>query len=311
MGITCRIIFCRRESVYFDSTCPRVLIRYRLKTRIAVLIGGAGIIQPVSNLLAGFRLLVAGWRMRTAVKEAMILSGTPPTFGQVMSALLLPVWLRETETSGTTVINYGTAGATLNGTWTPGAGAQGQTDALGPNEAYLFDGLNSLITLPSNALINGLQAATYIYLVRATSAGEGSSARLYDTNTDTDGIHINSASLDLRCTFAGTGAVTTVTNTGFLSLAVNTVLFVTYAFSGDFKARFYKSETGVVSEATYASQTAGSGTKTAEPFTKAFGNRLGQSRTWAGLIGEIAIADYVLSLDQMTAIAQAVARGIP
>lgn len=234
-----------------------------------------------------------------------------PSFRDILDTLGFSVLFHFNEITGTVVQNYGTLGAALNGTWSPGAGALGQTGRLGLNEAYLYDGANSITTFPANAAINALQAATYLFLINPSSAGESNNARLFETNTDTELYTIHSVNLDLRMVVPGTGTLTTITNTGFISLSTWSLLFYTYAFSGDFKGRMYKNSGDNVVEATYATQTAGSGSKTGVAATKNVGNLGLLNRTFNGLIDEFGIAPYVLSVDQMTSIVKAVNQGYP
>lgn len=80
-------------------------------------------------------------------------------------------WLRLRETSGTTPANSGgTSGLTI--TWSPGAGAVGQTGRLGANEAYLYDGADSVITVTNAAGIQGLAEFSFWMLHRPASVGE-------------------------------------------------------------------------------------------------------------------------------------------
>ena len=80
----------------------------------------------------------------------------------------------------------------------------------------------------------------------------------------------------------------------------------TYAFSGDFKGRIYKGLNGVVTEASYALQTAGSGSKSAVAAAKNIGNAGALSRTFDGLFDEFAIFSSVLTTAQLTALAQSI-----
>lgn len=250
--------------------------------------------------------------MPTQQQGRVVLSDGDVHYINLMAKLNLPVWLRFNELTGTVVKNYGTLGSAEDGTWSPGVGALGQTDALGSNEAYLYDNANSLTTVPSNAAINGLAAATYMFLIRATSAGETSKANFYDVNSNTELLSINSVSLDLKMVFPSTTSpITTITNTGFIALATDTLLFFTYDYGSDKIGRIYKGVGGVVTEATYATQTAGVGTRAASAFTKNIGNAAALSRTHDGLLGEFAIAPYVMPLSLMTSIAKAINRGSP
>lgn len=234
-----------------------------------------------------------------------------PHFRDVLNSLGFSVLFHFNELSGTVVQNYGTLGAALNGTWSPAAGALGQVGRLGPNEAYLYDGANSIVSFPANAAINALSAATYMFLINPTTAGEVNNARLFETAVDTELYTINSVNLDLRMFVPGTGAITTITNNGFISLSTWSLLFYSYAFNGDFKGRIYKNSSDNVVEATYATQTAGSGTKTNTAVTKNVGNAGALSRTFNGLIDEFGIAPYVLSTGQMTSIVRSVNQGYP
>lgn len=254
----------------------------------------------------------AGGDMKHSTFLLLMQSSGLPDYTDTMAAMAWLDWLRFIETSGTTITNYGSL---PNGTWAPGlgppVGALGQTGVLGPNEAYSFNGIDSLATLPANAGHNGPASGTFMFLVRANTAGESSNARLYETNTDSDFIRIVSAGLALRMLMFGTTAIEVITNAGFLSLATDTLLFCTYAFSGDFKGHIYKGVNGVITEATYATQTAGSGSKTAWAATKNIGNNGALSRTFDGLIDEYGFVNRVITLAEMQALALAVTRGSP
>lgn len=92
-------------------------------------------------------------------------------------------WLKLNETSGTSVINYGSIGGT--GVWTPGVGALGQIGYFGSNQAYLYDALNSKIQF-TNASVTAIANLTNqkgYCLGNFTSIGEASAGFFFGWGT--------------------------------------------------------------------------------------------------------------------------------
>lgn len=222
------------------------------------------------------------------------------TYSQFVTNTLAPVlWYRLRETSGTAAANSGSAGAAVNGVWTAGAGAIGQTGKLGANEAYDFDGLVSKIVIPSDAAIQALATYTIIGLVRADGFGESSAGTI---------LHLGAAStMDFRLSGAGgifrmgfdtdTTDASSVSAGGFFATGAWAAMFGTFDNAGDRKARIYKGLAGAVTEASYTTQTAATGTRVA-PVGAVIGN-FGDVRTWDGQIDELIVCNRVLTAAEM------------
>lgn len=238
-------------------------------------------------------------------------SGTAPevTYETLMQSLAWIMWRRYNETSGTTTVNHGSAGAALNGVWTPGAGALGQTGHLGLSEAYNFDGADSVDVVPNTAAHNALAASTRYWLFKPDSAGEGALGSFYIWGfLGTNGGLVFNGSLDSisgQKDLATTNAVSTTTN-GFAAGAW-AMLFETYDHAGDKKIRYYKYPIGgPLAELTYSVQTAGVGNVVAVAGTEAYyvGNRFSSDLGFDGLIDEHAVRSGVLTTAQMTQIGE-------
>lgn len=229
--------------------------------------------------------------------------GAPLTMASYMASLNLLVWLRLRETSGTTAANSGTLGAAADSTFTPGTGAVAQTGQLGVNEAYSFDALNTMIQVPSFADIS---TYTYGFLVKANSAGEGSAGRLFADNLGARTFRINSVNLNLRAFNTSQGGTTadSVTANNFITTGAWHYIFVTFDINGDKKLHIYKYISGALTEASYTTNVAMTIIPAATTGVQTVGNVAAQSGTWDGLIDEVFIANYALSVAQMTQIGQ-------
>lgn len=227
---------------------------------------------------------------------------TDLSYDELVASFLPPFWYKFKETSGTTVLNYGTAGAAANGVWTAGAGALGQTGKLGANEAYDNDGLVSKIVIPDIAAIQALATYTIIGLCKADAAGENNAGTI---------LHLGvGAAAAFRRTGVNnqwnmgfdtdtTDAVTS-TEVNFAPDATWLAMFGTYDNAGDRKCRIYKGVGGAVVESNYAGgQTAATGTRVT-PNGATIGNYT-DVRTFDGLIDEVIVCDRVLSAGQMLA----------
>lgn len=224
-------------------------------------------------------------------------------FAAVMAAQNPLLWYKLNETSGTTVINYGSAGASANGTWTAGAGALGQAGKLGANEAYDFDALASKIVIPDIAAIQALATYTIMGLCKADGAGENNAGTVLHLGASAGmGFRRSTLAWSMGFDTDGTDATST-SNSGFVANDVWLALFGTFDNAGDRTARIYKGSGGVVTEATYATQTAASGTRVA-PLGAVIGN-FSDVRTWDGLIDEVVVFNRVLSAAEMLQITAA------
>lgn len=224
------------------------------------------------------------------------------TYANYIASLAPLLWLRLRETSGTTVTNSGSVA--LNGTWTAGAGALGQTGKLGINEAYDFDGANSKIVLADNAAIQALATYTIVALCNADGAGESSAGTILHLGAGVSGGFRRTGTSNawvMNFDTDGTDANST-TNVDFAPDGVWLCMFGTFDNAGDRTARIYKGVSGAVAEATYATQTPATGTRVT-PIGAVIGN-FADVRTWDGLIDEVLIFNRILTAGEMLQITQ-------
>lgn len=213
--------------------------------------------------------------------------------------------LRFTERTGTTAINYGTVGTALNGT-IGGTTSLGQTGKLGANEAYLYDGLTSFVSVPNHASINALTQFTYVYLINPSSAGE--------INLGTFSCWGNAGSVPVGASLLFNGGVTslfarvlnsvdtqfsTTTTTG-ISTSLWSMVFWQYDDSGDRKSHLFKGVSGVLSEYAYSAQSPLTGTLKTQTPSLFVGNSQDQARSFAGLYDWFLLFNRVLSPAEMT-----------
>lgn len=220
-------------------------------------------------------------------------------------ATLSPIlWLKTNETSGTTAANSGSAGAALNGAWTPGSGppvgAVGQTGLLGPNSSYLFNKVDSILVVPNTAAHNALATFTRIFVCNPTSTGEGTFGFLYcwGSTISFGGLGFNFANTLTSQVDTNTTNARSDTNEG-LTLGANQIIFMTYDDAGDRKIRLYKYIAGTLTQFTYAVQTAGTGTLITTAGAFNIGNRSGLDGTFDGLIGPALEVPSVMTTLQM------------
>lgn len=246
--------------------------------------------------------------MRAAVRNLILFSGSgaPVTYDSFVNGLSPILWLRLRETSGTTPVNSGSAGAALDGVYTPGTGAVGQTGLLGANEAYSFDGADSKIVVTSTAAHNALPAFTRIFLIKPTNSGEGGSGSFFfwDTSTGEGCLFFNGALTSIQGIVKSTGNATSTTTTG-LSAGVYAALFMTYDHAGDKKVHLYKyAAGGSLTEFGYSAQTAATGSLGTPAGDYNIGNRQTNNTTFNGVMDEVLTIGSVLSNAQMTQYAQ-------
>lgn len=214
----------------------------------------------------------------------------------ILASLSPVIWGRLRETSGTNAVNYGSLGALGDGTWTPGAGAVGQTGQLGANEAYLWDGATSKIAIPARTGYNNLATYTWGLLCKPAAQSHLMTASLGAGRY----LRMNSASFPLQ--FVNTSSATPVTSTtanGFLALNVWQYFFVTFDNAGDRKARIYKYVAGALTEATYVTQDAMTGTIVSPADALWIGATTAGTFLFNGPIDEYFICPSVLSTVQM------------
>jgi hypothetical protein len=205
------------------------------------------------------------------------------------------IWYRLRETSGTSPANSGSA--SLTATWTPGAGALGQTGKLGANEAYDFDALVSKIAIADNAAIQALATYTIIGLVHADGFGENNAGEIIHLGALNAFRATGTAGRFTMVFDTGSTDATSTSTDGFLTTGAWLAIFGTYDDAGDRRARLYKGVAGVVTEATYSAQTAATGSRVA-PVGAIIGN-FSDVRTWDGLIDEIIVCNRVLTSAEM------------
>lgn len=208
------------------------------------------------------------------------------------------LWARFTETSGSIVRNYGKLGEAQNGVWTLGAGALGQTGYFGVNHAADFDGLVSKVSIPAIAAINALTKLTYGILFKADTFGELNLGGLILDTGENRQVRFNTNGA-VRAILAASGQANSVTANSFVSTGVWTYLFMTYDDSGDRKIRLYKLVSGVLTEASYTTQTAATGTLANGVGDLVMGNAAAQHITFDGLIDDVFVDDRVYTSDEM------------
>lgn len=225
------------------------------------------------------------------------------TYASYVGNIIRPlVWYRHRETSGTVVANSGTLGNTLDGVWTAGAGAVGQTGKLGFNEAYDYDGAASLTTIAANASLQNITAMTMAILCKPDSPGESNVGTFSADNRHQ--FRISGLNFPLRCFIVSSAtAANSVTPDAFVASGVWHWVFCTFDNAGDRLIRFYKGVGGVLTEATYNTQTAMTGTLNNGGGGYIIGNISTAAQTFDGLIDEYFVKDRVLTLAEMQQIA--------
>lgn len=223
------------------------------------------------------------------------------------AASLLPLlWYKFNEPSGTTVTNYGSLGSG-DGTFTPGVGAVAQTDSMGAQEAYDFDGADSKVTGPTSTSINNAPIFSVAAKLKADTSGEATNGYIWSDNGGNRVLLISSgASSPYRLSFG-------VWCTTMQALAVSAVgsgviqsddmwVFGTYDNTGDRTPHIYFGNAAAVAEATYSTSTPASNTLANASGALLLGNNSSNIRTWDGLFGEFMFFDRVLTLAEMRAL---------
>lgn len=223
--------------------------------------------------------------------------------GLYMTSLTPLVWYRLREASGTSAKNSGSLAA-MDATALSCTVGQAGVGSQGANEAYLYDGANSKLTLPTSAALAALTTFSYAFLVKAGSAGEASAGTFFNWS-DASGNYFHFNGNINQCDLLLKAATTAPRALTAQLLTANTPawIFVTYDDAGDRKPYVYKGIAGAVTNKSGA-QTAAVGTLTAPTNPMVIGNKASQDKTWDGLFDEIAFFNYVLSVPQMTALTQ-------
>lgn len=229
--------------------------------------------------------------------------GAGVTYAAYVASLAPAVWYKFNETSGTTVINYGSLGSG-NGTWTPGVGAVGQTDSMGTNEAYDFDGADSKVTGPTSTTINNAAAFSVAIKVKADTSGEATNGYLWSDNGGNRVLLISSGaaspyrlSFGVWCTTMQALAVTAVAS-GVIQ-SDDMWVFGTYDNVGDRTPHIYFGNAGSLAEASYSTATPASNTLANASGALLLGNNSSNIRTWDGLMGEFLFVGRVLTTTEM------------
>lgn len=232
--------------------------------------------------------------MRTAVKVTVL--GGADIYRNYVRSLHPALWYRLNETSGTAAINYGSLGATYNGTYT--ACTLAQAGQIGPASAVLFDGTTSLITVTLNAGYADVAAYTVAMLVKPSSAGEASSGTFYRFGNSTNRLRFSgSVNVLDGAEIGGTNA--TATTTAGIPTTSWSWVFRTYENVTERKIHVLKGASGAVTEYSYSAQAAMTGTKTDKSGNLIIGNEVLASATFAGLYDEFLWFNGILTTAQM------------
>ena len=168
-----------------------------------------------------------------------------------------------------------------------------QTGLLGINEALLFDGATSLITVANHSAIQGMTDFTLWALFKPSSAGEGNAGTLFSKSGEFE-LRFNSASRDLIATvnYSSTNAQRVTSNT--LSADEWHSVGMRIDNSGKTPEIFVD---GI--EASYASTTAGVGTRVSNTNHLIVGNNAAVSQTLAGLLDEALLVKHPLTANEL------------
>ncbi len=167
-----------------------------------------------------------------------------------------------------------------------------QPGARGPQEACLFDGATSAITIYQRSAINSLDEFTAWMQINPASAGENDQGALLFKNGDFE-LRFNSASRDLYAMAAyDTTNAETVSSTTLDADTWHTV-----------EMRLDSSNQTISlyvdgQEASYASQTAGVGSRSASTGDLIAGNNDAVNQSFDGLIDELILLDRLLNVSE-------------
>ncbi len=165
----------------------------------------------------------------------------------------------------------------------------GQNGRSGGNHAYLFDGATSLLTVTNRASIQGLTDFSLWALFNPSDAGEGDSGTLFAKDGEFE-LRFNSASRDLIATvnYGTTNASATTSTT------LSTDAWHTVGLRIDDSSKTIDIFVDGV-EASYASQTAGAGSRASNTNDLIVGNNAAINQTLAGLLDEVLVVDRILT----------------
>ncbi len=190
--------------------------------------------------------------------------------------------------NGRSVRKIGQLDALIGGTT-----SLGHPGLLGLNEACLFDGATSILTITNRASIQGLTAFTLWLLFNPASAGEGNAGVLFSKSGEFE-LRFNSASRDLIATvnYSTTNAVRVTNET----LSVNDYHTVGMRINNTDKVPEIFID-GL--EANYASTTVGVGARVSSTSNLIIGNNSAVSGTLSGRLDEALLADVALSAGEL------------
>lgn len=261
-------------------------------------------IPPDYEQTPSYSLIIRITVQNASAQAAMTINitNTIDTYVEYITQTINPVlWMRNRETSGTTATNSGSAGAILNGV-IGGTTTLGQTGQLGANEAFLFDGATSRIVIPNDASINALPVYTYIALIKPSSAGELTLGTMFAWNNGTSTnfgniLFFNASLTGLRYSYRNSADTNFETiTTGYTILTSQyTMIFVEYDDNGDRKPNLFYGINGAVTEFSYSSNVALTGTVKTQQNSLHIGNRSDFATTFAGLYDEFMIVNRILS----------------
>ena len=222
-------------------------------------------------------------------------------YAAYITSLAPILWLRYRETSGGTAVNSGTGGSTLDATIN--AATLGQTDVMGANEAFLFNGTTDAMTITNHALLSGLTVWTTAVLVNVAGLGGGNAGRFF---THSGRVFYTNSLRNVVLEVLASTTTGVATSSNVITLSQPYWLFSTYDNAGDRKPRLYIGRAGAVNETAYTSQVAAAGTLSAPGGNYILGNNAstGGIRGMSGLYGEHQSYNRLLTAAEMLRIVQ-------
>lgn len=152
--------------------------------------------------------------LNLAVLGAPVTAGGGQTYAawvqERVSEGAVPLWYQFNETSGTTVVNYGSAGAALDGTLSADdtGAVLGATGPMGEGHAYDVSPANNVeIAVPQHVSLTGMTDQAWVWLINLRSSGEdgnGSFGRYALTATRWN--FVLSANYEIKWDYASTDA---------------------------------------------------------------------------------------------------------
>lgn len=230
-------------------------------------------------------------------RRALLAIGSD-VWASYITSLAPLLWLRLRETTGSTAVNSGSGGSSIDGTAT--SCTLGQTGKLGANEAYLFDGAASRVVIANHASLANLTTQELVFLSRPTGAGEGNNGTLFNWG---DGFHrclYSAGDLQYRVDLA-TDAQASLSG-GLASMQNNwSLLFLTFNDT----TKVASIMLGISGAVGSPSSNTGSGAYAAPTGLDLYlGNRLSNDRTFAGTIDETLIFSRQLTGAERTQLVQ-------